>query len=180
MGFIIIFFSSSRETHKIAVFYVAEGQEDKHSILTNTAGSQAYEDFVSGLGWEVTLTQSFTTQHPLFLLLFPQSDHAFYLSHLYYSQTQLRRLPTQMLSWFLEGFFGNNSNIMMYVEFCDPVGGPGNSLWLHGRPAKKPQYRPDCTLLCHLHDRGHLPRLHPHAARPGSQPHQEGSTHPVD
>ncbi|KAI4804633.1 hypothetical protein KUCAC02_026254 [Chaenocephalus aceratus] len=45
-----------RETHKIAVFYVAEGQEDKHSILTNTAGSQAYEDFVSGLGWEVNLT----------------------------------------------------------------------------------------------------------------------------
>lgn len=32
---------------------MAEGQEDKHSILTNTAGSQAYEDFVSGLGWEV-------------------------------------------------------------------------------------------------------------------------------
>ncbi|XP_037603227.1 ral GTPase-activating protein subunit alpha-1 isoform X3 [Sebastes umbrosus] len=45
-----------RETHKIAVFYVAEGQEDKHSILTNTAGSQDYEDFVSGLGWEVDLT----------------------------------------------------------------------------------------------------------------------------
>ncbi|XP_028298372.1 ral GTPase-activating protein subunit alpha-1 isoform X10 [Gouania willdenowi] len=44
-----------RETHKIAVFYVAEGQEDKHSILTNTAGSHAYEDFVSGLGWEVDL-----------------------------------------------------------------------------------------------------------------------------
>ncbi|XP_051578166.1 ral GTPase-activating protein subunit alpha-1-like isoform X6 [Myxocyprinus asiaticus] len=45
-----------RETHKIAVFYVAEGQEDKHSILSNTAGSQAYEDLVSGLGWEVNLT----------------------------------------------------------------------------------------------------------------------------
>ncbi|XP_031643842.1 ral GTPase-activating protein subunit alpha-1 isoform X3 [Oncorhynchus kisutch] len=45
-----------RETHKIAVFYVAEGQEDKHSILCNTRGSQAYEDFVSGLGWEVNLT----------------------------------------------------------------------------------------------------------------------------
>lgn len=43
----------SRETHKIAVFYIAEGQEDKHSILTNTGGSQAYEDFVAGLGWEV-------------------------------------------------------------------------------------------------------------------------------
>nr|XP_056707761.1 ral GTPase-activating protein subunit alpha-1 isoform X3 [Euleptes europaea] len=45
-----------RETHKIAVFYVAEGQEDKHSILTNTGGSEAYEDFVAGLGWEVNLT----------------------------------------------------------------------------------------------------------------------------
>uniref|UniRef100_A0A8D0CIQ1 Ral GTPase activating protein catalytic subunit alpha 1 n=1 Tax=Scleropages formosus TaxID=113540 RepID=A0A8D0CIQ1_SCLFO len=45
-----------RETHKIAVFYVAEGQEDKHSILSNTSGSLAYEDFVSGLGWEVDLT----------------------------------------------------------------------------------------------------------------------------
>ncbi len=46
-------FASSRETHKIAVFYIGEGQEDKYSILSNTEGSQAYEDFVSGLGWEV-------------------------------------------------------------------------------------------------------------------------------
>ncbi|XP_055464661.1 ral GTPase-activating protein subunit alpha-1 isoform X3 [Psammomys obesus] len=45
-----------RETHKIAVFYVAEGQEDKYSILTNIGGSQAYEDFVAGLGWEINLT----------------------------------------------------------------------------------------------------------------------------
>ncbi|XP_043916093.1 ral GTPase-activating protein subunit alpha-2 [Protopterus annectens] len=45
-----------RETHKIAVFYIAEGQEDKCSILTNTGGSQAYEDFVAGLGWEVDLS----------------------------------------------------------------------------------------------------------------------------
>ncbi|XP_061699184.1 ral GTPase-activating protein subunit alpha-2 isoform X3 [Syngnathoides biaculeatus] len=44
-----------RETHKIAVFYISEGQEDKCSILSNSAGSQAYEDFVSGLGWEVDL-----------------------------------------------------------------------------------------------------------------------------
>lgn len=44
----------SRETHKIAVFYIAEGQEDKCSILANARGSQAYEDFVAGLGWEVT------------------------------------------------------------------------------------------------------------------------------
>lgn len=45
----------SRETHKIAVFYVANGQEDKNSILTNSSGSKAFEDFVSGLGWEVNL-----------------------------------------------------------------------------------------------------------------------------
>uniref|UniRef100_A0A6I8SQP1 Ral GTPase-activating protein, alpha subunit 1 (catalytic) n=1 Tax=Xenopus tropicalis TaxID=8364 RepID=A0A6I8SQP1_XENTR len=45
-----------RETHKIAVFYVADGQEDKHSILSNTGGSQDYEDFVAGLGWEVNLS----------------------------------------------------------------------------------------------------------------------------
>ncbi|KAJ0008846.1 hypothetical protein NQD34_016261 [Periophthalmus magnuspinnatus] len=44
-----------RETHKIAVFYIGEGQEDKCSILSNCAGSQDYEDFVSGLGWEVDL-----------------------------------------------------------------------------------------------------------------------------
>ncbi|XP_065489145.1 ral GTPase-activating protein subunit alpha-2 isoform X2 [Caloenas nicobarica] len=45
-----------RETHKIAVFYIAEGQEDKSSILSNARGSQAYEDFVAGLGWEVDLS----------------------------------------------------------------------------------------------------------------------------
>ena len=44
-----------REAHKIAVIYVAAGQEDKHSILSNTGGSEDYEDFVSGLGWEVEL-----------------------------------------------------------------------------------------------------------------------------
>lgn len=45
----------SRETHKIAVFYVAHGQEDKNSILLNSAGSRAFDDFVAGLGWEVNL-----------------------------------------------------------------------------------------------------------------------------
>ena len=44
-----------RETHKIAVIYVAEGQEDKISILSNTSGSEAFEEFVAGLGWEVEL-----------------------------------------------------------------------------------------------------------------------------
>uniref|UniRef100_A0A8C4QAL4 Ral GTPase activating protein catalytic subunit alpha 1 n=1 Tax=Eptatretus burgeri TaxID=7764 RepID=A0A8C4QAL4_EPTBU len=45
-----------REKHKIAVVYVAEGQEDKVSILSNEGGSRAYEDFIAGLGWEVDLT----------------------------------------------------------------------------------------------------------------------------
>lgn len=45
-----------RDTHKIAVLYIANGQEDKNSILTNSSASKAFEDFVSGLGWEVNLT----------------------------------------------------------------------------------------------------------------------------
>lgn len=57
----------SRETHKIAVFYIAEGQEDKCSILSNERGSQAYEDFVAGLGWEVIhfIWELFIDQHYL-------------------------------------------------------------------------------------------------------------------
>ncbi|XP_014663155.1 PREDICTED: ral GTPase-activating protein subunit alpha-1-like [Priapulus caudatus] len=51
-----------RETHKIAVIYVAEGQEDKISVLSNPAGSRAFEEFVAGLGWEVDLGQ-----HPGFM-----------------------------------------------------------------------------------------------------------------
>lgn len=44
-----------RDTHKIAIIYVAEGQEDKVSIISNTGGSQAYEDFISALAWEVLI-----------------------------------------------------------------------------------------------------------------------------
>ncbi|ALC45606.1 CG5521 [Drosophila busckii] len=44
-----------RETHKMAVIYVAAGQEDKSSILRNTSGSSMYEMFVSALGWEIEL-----------------------------------------------------------------------------------------------------------------------------
>ncbi|EDV92808.1 probable Rho GTPase-activating protein CG5521 isoform X2 [Drosophila grimshawi] len=44
-----------RETHKMAVIYVAAGQEDKSSILRNTNGSSMYEMFVSALGWEIEL-----------------------------------------------------------------------------------------------------------------------------
>ena len=44
----------SRETHKFAVIYVAEGQEDKNSVLSNAGGSSKFEHFVAGLGWEVS------------------------------------------------------------------------------------------------------------------------------
>jgi hypothetical protein len=45
---------SSRQTYKVAVLYVACGQEDKLSILSNTQASRAFEEFVAGLGWEVS------------------------------------------------------------------------------------------------------------------------------
>lgn len=45
----------NRETHKIAVIYVANGQEDKQSILSNSTGSSNFEEFVAGLGWEVSV-----------------------------------------------------------------------------------------------------------------------------
>ncbi|GFS68356.1 hypothetical protein NPIL_633392 [Nephila pilipes] len=51
-----------RDTHKIAVIYVATGQEDKNSILSNLGASQEFEEFVAGLGWEVELEN-----HPGFL-----------------------------------------------------------------------------------------------------------------
>ena len=45
----------SRDTHKVAVIYVAEGQEDKTSILANSAGSPLFDEFVAALGWTVIL-----------------------------------------------------------------------------------------------------------------------------
>lgn len=36
-------FQKCRETHKLAVIYVAEGQEDKMSILSNSGGSAGFE-----------------------------------------------------------------------------------------------------------------------------------------
>uniref|UniRef100_A0A9J2P0P2 Rap-GAP domain-containing protein n=2 Tax=Ascaris TaxID=6251 RepID=A0A9J2P0P2_ASCLU len=46
---------SSREVHKVAVIYVAKGQEDKNVILANGAGSKSFDAFVSGLGWLVQI-----------------------------------------------------------------------------------------------------------------------------
>ncbi|XP_072745344.1 probable Rho GTPase-activating protein CG5521 isoform X7 [Anoplolepis gracilipes] len=45
----------SRETHKIAVIYVSQGQEDKNSILSNVTASKEYESFIARLAWEVEL-----------------------------------------------------------------------------------------------------------------------------
>jgi hypothetical protein len=44
-----------RDTHKIAVIYVADGQEDKASILSNRVGSQTFDEFITALGWPVDL-----------------------------------------------------------------------------------------------------------------------------
>lgn len=44
-----------RETHKIALIYIAEGQDDKMSILSNESGSEDYEYFLSKLAWSVDL-----------------------------------------------------------------------------------------------------------------------------
>ncbi|KAI8919457.1 hypothetical protein DFJ77DRAFT_427803, partial [Powellomyces hirtus] len=54
--------NSRRETVKLAVIYVAPGQEDEQSIFRNTHGSPEYRDFVASLGWEVDLAT-----HPGFL-----------------------------------------------------------------------------------------------------------------
>nr|XP_046485435.1 probable Rho GTPase-activating protein CG5521 [Neodiprion pinetum] len=45
----------SRETHKMAVIYVSQGQEDKNSILNNVTASKEYENFVARLAWEIEL-----------------------------------------------------------------------------------------------------------------------------
>lgn len=40
---------------QFAVIYVAPGQEDKSSILSNQGGSVAYETFLASLAWEIEL-----------------------------------------------------------------------------------------------------------------------------
>uniref|UniRef100_A0A0R3RS83 Rap-GAP domain-containing protein n=1 Tax=Elaeophora elaphi TaxID=1147741 RepID=A0A0R3RS83_9BILA len=45
----------SREVHKVAVIYVAKGQEDKVSVLSNSCGSVAFNEFVLRLGWQVQI-----------------------------------------------------------------------------------------------------------------------------
>ncbi|KAI8805851.1 hypothetical protein BJ742DRAFT_397343 [Cladochytrium replicatum] len=46
-----------REVLKVAVIYVAHGQEDEQSIFRNEQGSIQYDEFVSSLGWEIDLAQ---------------------------------------------------------------------------------------------------------------------------
>ncbi|KAM7541229.1 hypothetical protein Aperf_G00000034673 [Anoplocephala perfoliata] len=45
----------SRQSYKIAVVYIAPGQEDKQAILSNSRGSIEFERFISSLGWPVNL-----------------------------------------------------------------------------------------------------------------------------
>jgi hypothetical protein len=39
----------------MAIIYIAEGQEEKSSILSNESGSQDYDDFMNALAWQVEL-----------------------------------------------------------------------------------------------------------------------------
>ncbi|KAJ3289654.1 Ral GTPase-activating protein subunit alpha-1 [Borealophlyctis nickersoniae] len=45
-----------REVIKVAILYIAPGQEDEQSVFQNTSGSAEYQAFVSSLGWEIDLT----------------------------------------------------------------------------------------------------------------------------
>jgi hypothetical protein len=48
-------FSMLDYVFQVAVIYVAPGQEDKNSILSNQGGSASYEQFLAALAWEVEL-----------------------------------------------------------------------------------------------------------------------------
>eukprot|EP01028_Stygiella_incarcerata_P005320 TRINITY_DN22551_c0_g1_i1.p1 TRINITY_DN22551_c0_g1~~TRINITY_DN22551_c0_g1_i1.p1 ORF type:complete len:1510 (-),score=387.32 TRINITY_DN22551_c0_g1_i1:105-4634(-) len=47
--------TASRECHKIGLIYVRSGQEFQREILKNGDASLEYKEFVSGLGWDVSL-----------------------------------------------------------------------------------------------------------------------------
>lgn len=139
----------SRETHKIAVFYIGEGQEDKCSILSNTEGSQAYEDFVSGLGWEVLLVYSLVT-------------HSFAVT-VYMYTSALLTLQSSATSSLLYCACLRIRKTLLKLLFRCYTGGFGDALWVHGGTPEKWQHGPDSALLRYLQRGGHLPRLHPHA-----------------
>jgi len=45
----------NRETQKIGIIYVKDGQDDQHEILKNNSASNVYKEFVQSLGWMVEL-----------------------------------------------------------------------------------------------------------------------------
>ena len=51
----VVIIECSRQTYKVAVLYISCGQEDRQSILRNSKASRPFEEFVSGLGWEVRI-----------------------------------------------------------------------------------------------------------------------------
>ncbi|EFC50362.1 rap/ran GTPase-activating protein [Naegleria gruberi] len=46
-----------RETHKVGVVYVKEGQDDQQDLFLNAEGSEQYTSFVKSLGWNVPLQE---------------------------------------------------------------------------------------------------------------------------
>ncbi|KAF0981277.1 hypothetical protein FDP41_012537 [Naegleria fowleri] len=44
-----------RETHKVGIVYVKEGQDDQQDLFMNVEGSDQYNAFVNSLGWTINL-----------------------------------------------------------------------------------------------------------------------------
>ena len=59
----------SRETHKVALIYIAEGQDEKNAILSNEYGSPDYEEFLSMLAWTVSLKNIFLSSQAYVLFI---------------------------------------------------------------------------------------------------------------
>ena len=73
-NWLTLYLICSRDFQKIAVIYIARGQEDKMSIMTNSIGSEAYENFVNRLGWSVSWFFPCAWE-------FPPSNHCFFANH---------------------------------------------------------------------------------------------------
>ncbi|PIO73574.1 hypothetical protein TELCIR_04446 [Teladorsagia circumcincta] len=67
----------AREVHKVAVIYVADGQEDKQSILSNTTASPCFERFVSELGWQINASRAYRLAHKNHVRPLRHREHVF-------------------------------------------------------------------------------------------------------
>ncbi|KAI6202932.1 hypothetical protein M3Y94_00498200 [Aphelenchoides besseyi] len=109
--------TASREFHKVAVIYVARGQEEKLAILGNTVGSEAFDEFVSGLGWPVTIGPN---SHVGYSGGLPVDQVAPYFANescelIFHVSTRLNGEPTQKLK-----HLGNDEVHVVWSEHTRP------------------------------------------------------------